>query len=513
MQDEGQGSSGFTLVELVIGLTVLAIVALSLTGLFTSLVHSAVVAKQKAVASTLATNQMEYLKSLPYDNLAVEGGSIYSSNPIPASTTKKVNGVTYTINTAISYVDDAYDGCGNYPTQQLKETYCRNYPPPTGAPSPDSNPADYKIADVSVYGSSGAKLAWVNTEISARVAETASTTGALFINVIDGNGNPVSDATVHVLNTSVGPVDVSDNTDNNGIAIFYGLPPDSSPRYNITASKNGYSTLTTISASGSLQPTYPNQTILAQQSTYLTLPIYMQGPDSLLVETTDTSGNALANVKIYAKGGYKKYTDSANTAYYYDDLSPSDTRPTSDASGLADLSNLVPGAYIFCGDSGSSGCSIGGVTYYLVAAVPYTGTNSLTPITVPTYDPTSPPSTTFPYNDHNYYQKVRLMFSPSSSFPRVFTLTPDTVSLSGGTISNFGFQLSGANLPGSTLVRFIQGSNTYTAACSGTSGTQLNCTADLSGASTGSAQLSVSANGFTLNLPTSPLLGGLNVTP
>src|SRR5581483_9965462 len=99
---------GFTLTELVIGLTVLAIVAFSLTGLFTSLVHSAVIDKEKAVASTLATNQMEYLKSLPYDSLAVQGGSIYSSTYIPASTTQTLNGVKYTINTSISYVDDAY---------------------------------------------------------------------------------------------------------------------------------------------------------------------------------------------------------------------------------------------------------------------------------------------------------------------------------------------------------------------------------------------------------------------
>jgi len=100
-------SGGFTLAELVIALTVLSIVAFSLTGLFTSLANSAVIAKEKAVASALATNQMEYLKSLPYDSLAVAGGSIYTTNPLPASTSKTLNGITYTVKTNIGYIDDA----------------------------------------------------------------------------------------------------------------------------------------------------------------------------------------------------------------------------------------------------------------------------------------------------------------------------------------------------------------------------------------------------------------------
>ena len=278
----GAGASasqrGFTLVELMVSLIVLAIVSLSLTALFTALVNSAAVAKQKAVASALATNQMEYLKSLPYDSLAVAGGSIYATSPIPASISETVNGVKYTVKTSISYVDDAYDGCGSYPTQALKQTYCRNYPPPTGAPALDTNPADYKVADVTVYSPGGSQLAEVDTEISARVAETSSATGALFVTVIDNNGDPVTGALVNVTNSKVGPVNVSDNTDQNGVAIFYDLPPDTTAYdYVVTASATGYSTLTTIAPSGSLQPTYSSQKIFSQQSSSVTLTLNFKG--------------------------------------------------------------------------------------------------------------------------------------------------------------------------------------------------------------------------------------------
>lgn len=521
MKHEGTSESGFTLVELTVVVTAFAIIAVSFLGLFTSLVRSTILSKRQAVASTLATNQMEYLKSLPYDSLAIAGGAIYSASPLPATTTKTFNNVHYTITTSINYVDDAYDGCGSYPTQALKQLYCRNYPPPAGSPATDLNPQDYKIIHVSVTDNTGTRLAQVDTQVSSRVAETASTTGAMFVTVIDDTGAKVSGATVSVTNSTVAPaVNLSDSSDSNGTAIFYGLPPDNGTDYVITASKTGYSTLSTIAPSGSLTPTYPSQKILTQQSSYVTLTIKKQGTNSLIVETVDTDGNQLANVKLYIKGGYKKYTSTSNTAYYYDNMSPSDNRPTTDGTGLLTLSSLVPGAYIFCGDAGATSCARGATTYYLAAAVPYGGSNSFNPILVPTYDPLDPPATTFDYSGTAYLQKVRLIMTTSSTFPRVNTVTPSDVSKTGGSISSFSFTVTGTNLPCSaspgscsTTVQFIQGASTFTASCTGASGTQLNCTVDLSTTNTGVLQMKVVVGSETLLMPADPLLGGINVTP
>ncbi len=516
-------SGGFTIVELAVGLTVFAVVALSFLAMFIALVNSAVVAKQKAVASSLATNQMEYLKSLPYDSLAIAGGPIVATNPLPASKTEKVNGVKYTIKSSISYVDDAYDGCGSYPTQALKEQYCRNYPAPTGAPSPDTNPADYKAVHVTVTGGAGKSLAEADTQIAAKVSETASTTGAMFVKVVDAAGNPISGATVVLANTTTSPtINATDTTDSNGVVIYYGMPPDATNNdYNITASKTGYSTLTTIKPSGTLIPTYPNQNVLTQSSSFVTLTLKSMAANSLVLETVNTSGAALANVKVYVKGGYKKYTATTDTAYYYDNLSPSDVRPVTDASGLAAVAGLVPGQYIFCGDTGATSCVIGATTYYLAAAVPYSSVNTLNPVTVPTYDPLSPPTTTFAYGAQNYYQKVRLILSTSSGFPRLNTITPAQISLGSDNLSAFAFTIKGTNLacsssPAScaTGVKILQGGNTYTASCTGTSaGTTINCTVNVTGISTGNTQLQVTNGGNTLTLPDAPLVGGLVVAP
>lgn len=516
--DEG----GVTLLELVISLSVLAIVSLSMFTLYANLINGMFVAKQKAIATTLATNQMEYLKGLSYDSLAVAGGSIYSPNPLPATTTEVLNNIPYTVKTSINYVDDAYDGCTNYPNQAAKELYCRNYPPPTGSPAVDTNPQDYKIVNVKVRDKFNKTLAEVDTQIAARVAETSSTTGAMLVTVIDDTGNPISGATVGVTNTTISPAaNLSDTTDVNGVAIFYGLPPDTGNDYTITASATGYSSLTTIKPSGSLQPTYSSLNIVAQQSSSVTLTIKKQGVNSLVLEAVDTNGNPLNNLKVNIKGGYKRYTDPADTSYYYNNVSP-DTRPATDATGQAAVTNLVPGDYYFCGDLGATSCTIGATTYYLVAALPYSSTTSFYPVSIPTYDSASPPATTYTYGSDSYLQKVRLIFSTASSHPRVRTVSTTTIDIGTTPTNPFAFQVTGSNLPCSasaascsTTVRFVQGSNTYTASCTGNaSGVLLTCSANLSSITVGNLQMLVIANGYTLTLPaTMPPLGGINVIP
>lgn len=516
-----EDNKGFTLVELLLSLIVLTIVAITFFDLYISVLHSSVVAQRQAVALSLANNQMEYLKSLPYNNLAVAGGPIPSNTTIPGSFNIVSNAHTYTVKTQIVYVDDAYDGCGTYPTLALEEIYCRNYPPPAGAPNPDLNPEDYKDVRVTVTDSSNLVLAALDTQIASLIAETPSNTGAIFVRVIDQSGNPVVGATVNVVNNAVSPaINVTGTTDSNGMSIFYGLTPDSNYDYVVTASDSGYSKLSTIASTTSLVATYPNQDLLTQNSSYVTLTIKPQGQYSLVLETTDVNGNPIANATVYVKGGYKKYTATSDTSYYYDSQTSPNTSPVTDTSGLAGMSNLVPGSYIFCGDSGATGCSVNGTTYYLAAAVPYSGNNSFNAVDVPIYLSSSPPSTTFLYNGNYYLQKVRLLLTPNANFPRIYSMSPSTISLSTGTPSNFGFTITGTNLPCSanaascaTKVNFIQGTSTFASSCKGTSaGTSLNCTVNIVGAQTGTLNLQVIANDYTFNLPGAPLLGGLVVT-
>jgi prepilin-type N-terminal cleavage/methylation domain-containing protein len=501
----GQKQKGFTILEVLIGMVIIATLIVSAASTYIALQSSAALARHKSIGTELATNKIEGLKALPYDNLAVAGGAIYHPSPLPASETKSINGYTYTIKTSINYIDDAYDGCGNYANATIKQALCRNYPPPSGAPGTDLNPADYKIANVKVFGYNNKKFAELDTQIAARVAETDSTTGALSVSIMDDSGNPISGATVQASNNTISPnVLVTDSTDANGNAIFYGLPPDSNTDYIISASKNGYSSLTTISSSGSLSATYPSQAVFSQTGSNVTLVLKPMTTNSLIVSTVDTDGNPLSGMKVAIKGGYKKYQDLTNSEYYFNNQSPSDIRQTSDSGGLIYLQNMVPGEYIFCGDSGNSGCNIGGTNYIVAAAVANQSDHSFNPMSVPSFLSGGPLYS-------GYSQLIRLILTTSTTMPTIKTITPSQVDQAN--VSNFHFMLEGTNLTcyaqGSgcpTTVKLReQGGPTITATnCyddENTSGIKMECDIDLSSMTAGMKYLELSNGGGILSIP------------
>jgi prepilin-type N-terminal cleavage/methylation domain-containing protein len=508
---------GFTIIEILVSAVVIGIMSVSLLGAFVALNSTAIFSRQKIIGTQLATNRLEYLKSLPYDNLAVIGGAIPHPSPLPNSETITLDSIVYTIATSINYADDAFDGCAAYATPALKNNLCRNLPEPASATT-DTNPADYKIVNVKV-SVLGKKVSELDTNIAARVAETNSTTGSLSVTVIDSSGNPVSGATVNVANGVLLPnINVNDNTDVNGVAIFYGLPPHATNSYVVTASKSAYSTIFTIPPAGSLSPNYPSQNIVVQQSSSVTLTIDPMGKYSLYGEVRDTGGAVLNNLSLYAKGGQKKYSNTDDTSYYFDNFTPTDSRPASNPSGDFVMEDLVPGSYYFCGDAGANNCTVGPATYYLVAAVPYSGTNQFGPIIIPPYSASSPPSTTFPYGGNQYYQKARFIFSNNANYPRIHSITDGTASIASGTHT---FTIKGTNLPcndtnpslcGTDVVIKNSGGN-MTASCIG-SNSELACTIDLSAAVAEQSNITLTANGYTLDIANgSGLLGGINVTP
>jgi hypothetical protein len=514
--------NGFTTIELLVSSVVISILAISVFSAYIALNSVTIFAKQKIIGTEVATNQLEYIKSLPYDNLAVIGGAIPHPNPLPNSKTESIDGVNYVVKTSINYVDDAHDGCASYPDEATKNLLCRNLPSPTGSPLIDLNPADYKIVNVKVEVNAN-KVAELDTQISARVAETDSTTGALIVKVIDSAGNPVSGATAVLSNNTISPaINISDSTDVNGIAIFYGLTPDTGNDYLITANKAGYSSLSTIKPIGSLSPNFPSQNVVTQQSSSVTLTINPKGNFSVIGEVVDTSNIPIANLKIYAKGGPKKFSDDSDNSYYFDNMSPLDNRVTSDINGLFNFTDLDPGDYIFCGDSGNNGCQIGtSPIKYLVASVPYAGIAQIGPINIPNYEPSSPPSPTFSFNGNDYYQKVRLYFSSNINHPRITQILNTTASVSAGTHT---FTIKGVNLPCNdtnpglcgTEVKIKNNSNDIPTSClySDATATDISCTIDTSSLAVGQSNITLTANGYTIDIPNgSGLLGGLNVVP
>lgn len=487
---------GYSVPELIVALVILTTLAMGVMGTYAVLLGSAGLAKKKAAGLGLATAQLEYIRSLPYDYLAVQGGAIESSGPkIPATKQESSGPYKFTVSTSIQYVDDAYDGCFNYPVAQAY--LCRNGPVKTGTPA-DTNPRDYKIADVSVTeNSTGKEISRVSTQIAARVAETAGNTGALVVTALDSTGQPVAGATVAVENATLSPsFSQSQITDVNGVALFLDVKPDSGKDFVVTASKSGYSSLTTIGASGSLSPTFPNVSVLSQQATSVTMQIDQVAAESLKVSIVDDLGVPKPGAVFSIKGGIKRYTNTGDTTYYY-----TQNTVTTDTNGEYTFANLSPGPYTVCFTN--SLCSSG--QYINVAQAAY-GDTSFQPLVVR--------PGTVSESGSGPMQLARLTVSSGSSKHRITAVDPVSFVATNPTINAAQFTVSGANLSGAVVTLKQGGVILPTTVVGSDSQTAIRRRANLT-ARTGAWEVVVTKNGqdFVQTGISPGALGGINVLP
>ncbi len=454
---------GFTLVELVFGAVIMALMVGSIGTLFIDNLHTVTLAKARSIGLGIANEKMEALRDLPYDSLATQGGAIYPPGVLPDTETVTRDNYKFNIRTEINYVDDAYDGYITCP--------CASGPA-AGKPK-DLYPYDYKKAQITVtLASSGTVVSTLTTDMAGKAAETSSSTGILSITVLDSTGNPVPNANVTIVNTVPNPdVNIATTTDNNGLVIIPKLPPDANNKYQITASLPGYSTDRTIpDPAGSTTAVQLNPNVIAQQITSVTLKI--DRISTLYIHAIDTAGSIIPNLNITTTS--TKKVELTPTKYKYP--TPNTTYATTDASGNITLSGMEWDTYSFAVPSG----------YYIVAVSPYApvalAANSSTTTTV--------------------------TVSTSSAWPRVTTSTPLTQQT--GT-SSFSIKLTGVNLSSGTSVKLKQSGQsdiTATGCVSSSNSTILTCNLSLTGAATGAWDIAATVSGNTVTQ-----LGGINVTP
>lgn len=318
---------GFTITELVLAIVVFSIISVGVYSLLTSYITSATFAQMKALAVGVATAEMEELRTLPYNSLAVQGGAILIDGEyLPAEKEIKRSDRVFTVSTDIRYVDDAYDGCFSYGSEEQMKLNCRNGPPDSSKPV-DTGPHDYKVAQVNVKDKvSGQVFASLSSNFAPRVAEVPSDIAMLSVKVTHENGEGIPGATVRVRNNTVTPaIDQTVTTDDTGTALFSDIKPDNERDYIITASKTGYSTLETIPVDGEFMPRYPNLAAVAQNLTNATMKIDQVSSRSLSLKVVSTSGTPLSGTQISIKGGIKLYTNTDDDRYSYNETLTTDT--------------------------------------------------------------------------------------------------------------------------------------------------------------------------------------------
>jgi type II secretory pathway pseudopilin PulG len=247
--------SAFTLIEIVIDIAVVAMVATALLGLIVANVRSALSAQMKVVAINIASQRLEEIRNLPYEQVATQHGAILPQGTLLDQEDITVDGFHLIVHTIAQYQDDPYDGL---------------------SPA-DTAPNDYKKVTVQVSQfNKTVPLSSLTTDISSNSIETTGNTGVLSVNVVDGANNPV-DATVTVVNNQVNPpVNITAYINADGHITIPLLTPGQG--YKVTVTKAGFSTDTTIAAADcSTLPASPeatgNPTILVQQATSITMQI------------------------------------------------------------------------------------------------------------------------------------------------------------------------------------------------------------------------------------------------
>jgi prepilin-type N-terminal cleavage/methylation domain-containing protein len=211
--------NGFTLIETLIGIAILAIVMLGIYGIFQGSLRMVSNSRARLTAQALVNQKLEEARNISYNKVGTLGGIPSGAIAEEAQITR--NGIDFTVKTTVVYLDDPFDGIN----------------------PDDTLPNDYKRVKVKITWSGISKGVLSGfTDISPKGAEQAAGSGTLSIVCFDASGAGVAQANVYLKNDDVVPaIEANYLTDDNGQLVLAGAP-ESVEAYQITLSKNAYST-------------------------------------------------------------------------------------------------------------------------------------------------------------------------------------------------------------------------------------------------------------------------------
>ncbi|MBI2410455.1 MAG: carboxypeptidase regulatory-like domain-containing protein [Candidatus Kerfeldbacteria bacterium] len=281
-------SAGNTLLETIIAIAIFALVTSALYTLIQLGIRVLRDDSARLDAVSIAQAQLETIKNLPYEDIGVVGG--IPEGAIEQTTTTIRNNNTFTVETDIRYIDDAFDDV---------------------APTDTVN-TDYKKIRVEVRWNKQVvqKPVILITNIAPEGVETDTGGGTMWVEVYNANAEPIPNATVQVVNTEVDPaISFTSATDSNGQFLLPGADP-SVQAYQITISKTGYSSAQTygVDAETNPHPDPAHLTVVESEVTTATFTIDAVSDLSLHVEDY-ISHQANTNASIRTTGNKRIGTD------------------------------------------------------------------------------------------------------------------------------------------------------------------------------------------------------------
>ncbi len=328
---------GFTLVEILVALAIFAMISGAIFSLLSLSWQLTRKDKERNGALAIATEKIEVIKNLPYDNVGTVGG--VPSGDVEPIEEESLNSIAYTINTDIYYIDDDYDGTID-----------------TG----DTLNTDYKQVKIEVTWPTigeGQPIELI-TNIAPQDLEEDSEedTGTLYLEVYDSTPAPVSEAEVTIINDEVTPaISISAETNEQGIYILPGTPI-ATQSYQVSVTKAGYSTSQTYSLDlvNNPNPDPAHLSVGVDEVTNKYFTIDLLSDLTITAKTYDTEA-AVAGFPFDLSGATTIGTDgTGGSIYKYDETL------TTDGAGQVALSDLEPDDYNITFDGTTTGYDLAG---------------------------------------------------------------------------------------------------------------------------------------------------------
>lgn len=262
------------MLEVLIAMAIFAMFAASIFFVYGNIIEIISRTRVRTLSSTLLNREIEMVRLLTYDDVGIIGG--YPAGVIEQQRVEVYEGVQFLIKAYVRNIDNPFDGT-------------------TGGSPNDTAPADYKLVELEVSCALcyGVPPLTYTTWVAPQNLESASNNGSLFVNAFDANGLPIYEADVRVVNASVSPsITIVDQTNASGQLQLVDIPT-STNGYQITVSKQGYSTSVTYLAGATANPNplQPHATVAAQQITEMSF-----GIDKVSTLTVRTQDDRCADI-------------------------------------------------------------------------------------------------------------------------------------------------------------------------------------------------------------------------
>ncbi len=307
-----KNKKGVTLIEAIVGVGLVSMIIMSLYLTLFNAVRLMGDSKQKIGAVALATERMEMIRNLEYEEIGIQDW--IPAGPFLQEEVLTKNGFPYIIKTHIEYIDDPFDGVG----------------------VDDDTENDYKQARVEIIWTSGEytrNVLFISNFVPDGL-ESDLGGGVLSVNVATPLGNPIANARVNVDSVEeTEPIHGYSMTDAEGNIRLPGIPEQ---EYQIAVSKDGYETVQTY-------PNPPGSPFTPIDANIFVIGVvmksfYIDKTASLKLKAVDSSsGDNIEGVEVNLVGGRLIGTDP-------DTFSLDDTSSTN-SSGEIDYSGLSPGNY------------------------------------------------------------------------------------------------------------------------------------------------------------------------